>query len=183
MNTGVRILLVALLFPSIGVYAQLKADSTEKPVRFAAIPMINYNRTQGIIVGAVVSAFYNVNKKDTLSPPSNTALMGIYTAEQSWIAGVGQLLYLKQDKWRIKSFAVVGNVNYQYFNGDANTNVGQYEDYSNKVVRVKSSVTSGGDYTAVCMQNTITPRLISQKKAIRSTNARSTILPMCIQSG
>ncbi|POY36611.1 hypothetical protein C3K47_09555 [Solitalea longa] len=132
-------LVIALLTITQLAFAQTKSDSTKtknKKVRFAAIPIINYNRTQGIIVGAMTSAFYKVNKNDTVSPVSNTGLMGIYTAENSWIVGVGQQLYLKQDKWRVRAYAVKGNVNYQYFNGEANNNAGQYEDYSNDVKMV-----------------------------------------------
>lgn len=123
---------IALILISQLALAQFKSDSTKR-VRFAAIPMINYNRTQGIIVGAMTSAFYKINRKDTLSPESNSAAFGMYTGEKSWAVAVGQILYLNEDKWRIKAFLVKGNVNYQYFNGDANTNVGQYEDYANDV--------------------------------------------------
>ena len=46
-------------------------------------------------------------------------MIGIYTAEKSWLVGIGQQLYLKQDKWRMRVL-VKGNANYQYFNGEAN---------------------------------------------------------------
>src|SRR6478752_2609949 len=53
---------------------------------FAAIPMINYNRTQGVIVGALVSNYYKLNKKDTISPSSNTGIFGMYTQQKSYAA-------------------------------------------------------------------------------------------------
>jgi hypothetical protein len=135
MKAKLYILCIAFLFTGLFVHAQLrKKDSTDKPLRIAAIPMINYNRTQGIIVGAIAQGYYKINKKDTVSPASSTGLMGFYTAEKTWVAGIGQQLYLNQDKWRIRAFLFKGNVNYQYFNGDANNNAGQYEDYSNDVV-------------------------------------------------
>jgi hypothetical protein len=129
------ILLAVVLVSLTNVNAQFKSDSTkkDKAVKFAAVPMINYNRTQGIIVGAMTQAYYKVNKKDTVSPASSTVLLGIYTQEKTWLVGGGEQLYLKQDTWRIRAFLIKGNANYQYFNGDANTNVGQYEDYSNEV--------------------------------------------------
>ena len=133
------ILLTIAISASQIAFAQFKTDSTKK-VNFAAIPIINYNRTQGVIVGAMTSAFYKVNANDTISPASSTALFGIYTAEKSWIAGAGQELFLKQDTWRIRAFVLKGNVYYQFFNGDANNNVGQYEDYSNEAVMIISQV-------------------------------------------
>ncbi|MCU7549082.1 outer membrane protein assembly factor [Chitinophagaceae bacterium LB-8] len=127
-------IVIALLIATQFAFGQLKPDSTKKPVKFAAIPIITYNRTQGICIGASTSAFYKVNKEDTVSPPSYTGLMGIYTAEKSWVAGIGQQFYLKEDKWRVRAYLIKGDVNYQFFNEDANDNVGQFEDYANDVV-------------------------------------------------
>lgn len=102
--------------------------------RLAAIPIINYNRTQGLYAGGMVSGFYRANKKDTISPHSSTMVLGIYTQEKSWMAGAIQQLYLKEDKWRIKAGAIKGNINFQFFNGDSYTNVGEYEDYTSDMV-------------------------------------------------
>ncbi len=134
----VTVLFFVVFVSCTNVHAQFKPDSTkkEKAVNFAAIPMINYNRTQGIIVGAMTQAYYKVNKNDTLSPASSTGLVGIYTAEKTWLAGIGQQLYFKQDTWRMRAFLVKGDANFQYFNGDANNNAGHYVDYSNDVEMV-----------------------------------------------
>jgi outer membrane protein assembly factor BamA len=134
------VILFAFLHSGFTVNAQFKKDSTEKSLRIAAMPMINYNRTQGVIVGAMTQAYYKLNKNDTVSPESSTGLMAIYTAEKTWLVGIGQQLYLNQDRWRIRTFLVKGDANYQYFNGDANTNAGQYEDYSNDVTMIMGQV-------------------------------------------
>ena len=126
------ILIASLFFSSINLNAQLKNDSTKKPVKIAAIPIINYNRTQGIYLGATISAFYTVNKKDTISPASSTGLVGLYTQEKSWAFGVMQQFYLKEDTWRVRAIAFRGNVNFQFFNGDADANVGSFENYSSE---------------------------------------------------
>lgn len=63
-------------------------------------------------------------------------MVGIYTAEKTWLAGIGQQLYFKQDAWRMRAFLVKGDANFQYFNGDANNNAGHYVDYSNDVEMV-----------------------------------------------
>jgi outer membrane protein assembly factor BamA len=82
----------------------------------------------------MTSAFYHVNKKDTLSPASSTGLFGIYTQEGSWMFGASQQFYLKEDKWRIRVGGAIGRVNFQFFNGDPESNVGTFEDYSNEAV-------------------------------------------------
>jgi outer membrane protein assembly factor BamA len=128
----IPLILVMALGTSTQVFAQTKPDSAKK-VNYAAVPMINYNRTQGVILGAMGSAYYKANRNDTISPASNTGLMGIYTAKQTWVVGIGQQFYLKQDTWRIRAFLFKGNVNYQYFNDDESNDAGQYEKYSNDI--------------------------------------------------
>lgn len=132
MDFKLYFLLIPLfIFLIFDANAQLKPDSTkEKPVRFAAVPIFNYTRTQGVSAGAMTAAFYKVNNKDTVSPVSNTALLGLYTQEKSWAAGFMQQFYLKEDTWRIRLIAFRADLNYQFFNGDAAANVGNYEDYS-----------------------------------------------------
>ena len=142
----IRILGLFLFFST--AHAQIQPDSTQTKVdttkkskiKFSAMPMINYNRTQGAVVGAMTSVFYKVNEKDTISPPSQSMLIGIYTAEKSWMAGFVQQFYLKEDKWRAKAIAFKGNINYQFFNGDPSTNVGDFEDYTNDVVMISAQV-------------------------------------------
>jgi hypothetical protein len=132
-------LLVVLLLKIQFTFAQTKSDTVKK-IKFADVPLINYNRTQGFIAGAMTQAYYRVNKKNTISPHSSTIAMGIYTQEKTWMAGVGEILYLNEDKWRIKAFVFKGNINYQYFNTEADNNAGQYEDYSNDVVMAMTQV-------------------------------------------
>jgi outer membrane protein assembly factor BamA len=134
MDTKLFVTFIAFFLFGLVVNGQLRNKPLNKPLRIAAIPMINYNRTQGVIVGVIAQGYYKINKNDTVSPASSTGLMGFYTAQKTWVAGIGEQLYLNEDKWRIRAFLFKGNVNYQYFNEDANNNAGQYEDYSNDVV-------------------------------------------------
>lgn len=140
-------ILVAFLFFN-SANAQGKTDSIKtkanttknSKIKFSAMPMINYNRTQGAVVGAMTSIFYKVDKKDSISPRSQSMLIGIYTQEKSWMAGFVQQFYLKEDKWRAKFVAFKGNINYQFYNGDPSTSVGDFEDYTNDVVMVSAQV-------------------------------------------
>lgn len=105
---------------SLSTYAQdsteAKSDSAKK-VRYAAIPIINYNRSLGLVAGAMGSMYYKVNKKDTISPSSSTMLMGIYTTSKSSFGLAVQQLYLNEDRWRIKVIAGTGQIFFQYFQG------------------------------------------------------------------
>jgi outer membrane protein assembly factor BamA len=135
---NINFLLIVLITTHF-TFSQTKSDTIKK-IRYAAVPLINYNRTQGFIAGAMTQAYYRVNKNDTISPHSSTVAMGIYTQEKTWLAGIGETLYLKEDTWRIKAFLFKGNVNYQYFNGEADNNAGQYEDYNNEITMIMSQV-------------------------------------------
>src|SRR6188472_2277868 len=93
-----------LLFLLLIVFAAATGqDSTavkKQKTGFAAIPMINYNRTQGFIAGILASAFYKTNKKDTISPSSSTGIIGIYTEQKSYaVLGYSQLFFA-EDRWR-----------------------------------------------------------------------------------
>jgi len=59
-------LLFLLLFAFAYVHGQDSTTSGKQKNGIAAIPMINYNRTQGIILGAIVSKYYKINMKDTM---------------------------------------------------------------------------------------------------------------------
>ena len=134
-----KLLFLLLLFPFVFVNGQQgqgqklpQIEKKQKP-RIAAIPMINYNRTQGIVVGALVSGFYKINKKDTISPSSTTGLMGMYTQEKSHLLFVFSLFYFAEDRWRVA--AAVGNtdINFQFYVEDPALSGGNFYDYSTKM--------------------------------------------------
>ena len=87
------IVLLFLLFACAWVHGQDSAASKKQKSGIAAIPMINYNRTQGIVVGAIVSNYYKINKKDTISPSSNIGIAGIYTEQKSYMVFAYSALY------------------------------------------------------------------------------------------
>ena len=134
-----KLLFLLLLFPFVFVNGQQgqgqklpQIEKKQKP-RIAAIPMINYNRTQGIVVGALVSGFYKINKKDTISPSSTTGLMGMYTQEKSHLLFVFSRFYFAEDRWRVA--AAVGNtdINFQFYVEDPALSGGNFYDYSTKM--------------------------------------------------
>ncbi len=88
---------------------------TGEGVKFAAIPIPNYNETFGFGLGLLGSAFYRTSQADTVSPPSSTSLFGFYTSNETWVAGFAQSLYLSQDKYRGNLYLGLAGVNFQFY--------------------------------------------------------------------
>ena len=73
-----------VLFLSVNTYGQDTTATRKTKTGIAAIPMINYNRTQGVVAGAMISGFYKVNSLDTVSPSSSSGIIGIYKVMSYW---------------------------------------------------------------------------------------------------
>lgn len=93
---------------------ELKSDSTRK-VRIAAIPIINYNPSQGFLFGAMGQGFYKLNAKDTISPSSSTGVFAMYTTNKTYFTTLFQKLYFNEDKWRGTFAAGFGQMNFQFW--------------------------------------------------------------------
>src|SRR6185295_4063172 len=105
-----------LLFCVVGfVNGQRSSAVTKKKKNnsIAAIPLINYNRTQGIVLGALVSKYYKLSKKDTISPSSNTGIFGVYTAQKSYVVFGFSRWYFARDRWRVSAAVGTMDINFQ----------------------------------------------------------------------
>jgi outer membrane protein assembly factor BamA len=107
-------------------------DVKEKNLKVAAIPMLTYNRTQDFCLGTIVSGYYKVNRKDTISPSSTTGIIGMYTMEKSHFFLAFQQFYLAGDRWRIKAGVGNVNINFQFYYEDPSVAIGDFVDYSTK---------------------------------------------------
>ena len=125
-------LLFLLVFVFAFAYGQDSTESRKKANGIAAIPMINYNRTQGIILGAIVSNYFKINKKDSLSPSSNIGIAGIYTEQKSYALFLYSQLFFAEDRWRIRVAAGSMDINFQFYLEDPVTSTGNFSDYSTK---------------------------------------------------
>ena len=125
-------ILFFLLFAFVFVNGQDSTATPKKVRSIAAIPIINYNRTQGIIAGALISKYYKINKKDTISPSSNTGIFGIYTQEKSYAFMAYSRFYFAEDRWRISAAAGIADVNFQFYLEDGGSSVGNFYNYSTK---------------------------------------------------
>jgi outer membrane protein assembly factor BamA len=125
-------LLFLLLFAFIFVHGQDSTESRKQKSGFAAIPMLNYNRTQGLILGAIVSNYFKMNKKDKISPSSNIGIAGIYTEQKSYAVFLYSQLFMAEDRWRVRLAAGSMDINFQFYLEDPVTSTGNFSDYSTK---------------------------------------------------
>jgi hypothetical protein len=122
------IMVVLINFSSV---AQTK-DSTEKRKSFnlTGIPILSYNSSYGYIIGFNAMAFYDFNKKDTISPPSQGGIGGGYSQTKSLFLSLFAQLYFKEDTWRTTFALGVGNINFQYFEVSNEADGGDFVDYN-----------------------------------------------------
>lgn len=137
------LLLLLVLLVASSVFAQKKEkqkkeDKPDRNFRFAGIPLIGYNRTVEFSLGAILTGYYKVNQKDTISPESSTMLIGMGTTNKSYFGAFVQQFYLDEDKWRIKLVGGFGNANLQVWT-DYGT-AGQFIDYATLVAMVSLDV-------------------------------------------
>jgi len=93
---------------------KVQADTTKR-ITWAGIPMVNYNRSFGLLAGAMGSMYYKVNETDTISPSSSTMLIGMYSSSKTYFLAAVQNFYLNEDRWRIKLLGGYGDVFFQFF--------------------------------------------------------------------
>jgi len=74
-------------------------SGTSNKVGFMVLPMI----------------VYNLDKKDTLSPPSSSAILFYFDFYGSWVAAVKQSFYWNQNKWRAFISAGIGDMQLKFF--------------------------------------------------------------------
>jgi hemolysin activation/secretion protein len=127
-------LLFLFLFAFAFANGQRSSAVSEKKEKsgIAGIPLINYNRTQGIVVGALISNYYKLNKKDTISPSSNTGIFGMYTEQKSYAILGYTRLYFAEDRWRITAAAGTMDINFQFYLEDPTASTGNFYDYTTK---------------------------------------------------
>jgi outer membrane protein assembly factor BamA len=110
---------IAAIFFSANVVAQ-QADTVAKKKSLlqrssiAPLPIIAYNRSFGLTGGLLVNAFTKIKPSDSISPASRTTIGAGYTQNKSWVLLASQMLFLKNDRWRINWTLGLGSINFQY---------------------------------------------------------------------
>jgi hypothetical protein len=124
----IMIILVSLLLPALNLRAQVKIISGDSiaivehtirkinsNVNFTIIPGPTYNPTQKVGFGVLPMLVYDINKKDTLSPPSSTAVLFYFDFYGSWAVAAQQSFYWHDNKWRAILFAGYGMLKLKFF--------------------------------------------------------------------
>jgi outer membrane protein assembly factor BamA len=93
------------------------------------VPILSYNSSYGVIVGAMGMGFFNLDRRDTVSPASQAGLGGGYTENKSWFVSAFGQLYFDQDRWRITAAMGLSDVNFQYFEAASESSEGGFVDY------------------------------------------------------
>src|SRR5262245_17153230 len=104
--------------------------SRKKKFDLTGVPILSYNTSYGAIVGANSMVFFNVNEKDTLSPPSVAGVGGGYSQNKSIFAAGFVLLYLRENKWRINAAGGVGDIHFQYYESGIEGSEEGFVDYT-----------------------------------------------------
>ncbi len=114
-------------------------DSTaknEKRVRYAALPIISYNRSFGMQFGIMGNGYFNACRNDTVSPASSAGIVLSMFTNKTYFIGSFNRFYLDSDRWRTKFGLGYGNINFQaYFDFPdglptaENDHLGEYVDY------------------------------------------------------
>ncbi len=122
--------LALLLFLQTSFYSQNSdststitenSDSTELSffkkhnVKFAAIPIINYDPAFEWNLAALVNIFFKVTPADTISPLSMAGAMLGYTTNKTWYWALYTRLYMDEDNYRVTLAYGDASVNFQYY--------------------------------------------------------------------
>jgi outer membrane protein assembly factor BamA len=120
-------------------------DLGDKKIKFAGVPIPNYNDITGFGLGALVMGYYKLDRQDMVSPPSSTMLFGFYSSNETWVTGFGQQIYWKEDKFRGDFFFGYASVNFQFYAPNFGSGYnGQFIDYNtgNSFLALSGSVRS-----------------------------------------
>lgn len=86
-----------------------------KNINFTVLPgpTSSISQSLGLVVLPVI--FYDINKKDTVSPPSSTALAIYFDFNGSWMVATKQSFYWNQNKWRASVSVGYGDLRLKFF--------------------------------------------------------------------
>ncbi len=82
---------------------------------FVIVPGPVYGNTAQLGFVILPVYFYNIDKKDMLSPPSSSAAMVFFDFHGSWTVAFNQSLYWGENKWRGFASAGYGKMNRRFF--------------------------------------------------------------------
>ncbi len=107
---------------------QSKTKTEIKRVELTIMPFMSYNRNLEVMFGVMPMAMYRIDDNDTISPKSLSGILPLLTTNGSKFIGCFNVLYLKEDTWRITFFGGTGDLCSQFFMEEPGS-PGQFMDY------------------------------------------------------
>lgn len=111
----------------------MNTKEKNKKADFTVMPFISYNRNLDFMIGVIPMVMYRLQENDTISPKSLSGVSAVYTTNKSYVVGVFNRFYFKEDNWRGTFYLFNGDVNSQFFM-DGFDNAGFYNYTTNATV-------------------------------------------------
>ena len=121
-----------------------------KNVNFTIIPGPTANATQKIGFGVLPMIVYDLDKKDTLSPPSSTAVLIYFDFYGSWMTAAQQTFFWNHNKWRAIVLFGYGQLKQKFFGIGRDTSVVTNDD-SNYVWAIEKPLM----FSATCYRRVV----------------------------
>ena len=122
---------ILLLVPTLLFSQQKEEKKEDKPINYAFIPIVMYNSSFGGQFGLMTSAFFDINKSDTISPASSIGFMGSYFTNTTYFTVLFSKLHFNEDNYRTKTGIGLGNIVFQTFINYPDIPTQQYYNYTN----------------------------------------------------
>jgi hypothetical protein len=159
------------LFLIANVTFSQKKEEKKFSIDTKVIPYISYNKTYEFMFGAAPMVMYKTNKKDTISPPSISAAIGMYTTNKSWFTAVFSKMYFNEDKWRVLLGAGIGTINAQFLQSAVVNDFINYQSGANffklQVQRkIGENLYLGGNYLYTKFDNTYETEVPTEEEKV-----------------
>ncbi|MFZ4521791.1 MAG: hypothetical protein ACOYNC_08805 [Bacteroidales bacterium] len=129
------------------VIVERTLKKVNKNVNFAIVPGPVFGTSEKLGFAILPMIVYNLNKTDTVSPPSSTAVMLYFDFYGSWMSGLKQSFYWNQNKWRAFVTLGVGSLKLKYYGIGNDTSIINNND-SNYVWTKQKEL----DFTITCFR-------------------------------
>ena len=117
--------------------AMAPAVATNRQVDYAVVPGPLYSPSLGWGLMVIPMATFQEDPAETVSPASSMSAFLLFTENDSFVAGIGPKLYLREDTWRLSGGLGYGNVQ-QKFYGIGATDPDEYVSMSSEVGMVQA---------------------------------------------
>jgi hypothetical protein len=129
------------------VFVEHTLKKINKNASFTIVPgpVTGTSQKLGFVILPMI--VYKLNRNDSLSPPSSSALMVYFDFYGSWITAVKQSFYWNQNKWRAYISAGVGNMQLKFFGIGRDTSI-----INNNDTNYVWTTQKGGDVAVICFR-------------------------------